>query len=88
MKLLKSVAGINIIGLLLYLILIRLFYGHDALNAMIVSAVAIGLHVVICVLLSVVFFLQKDKEFGRSWLGAAGLVLLIGFSVCLGNTAI
>lgn len=88
MKTLKSVGGINIIALLLYSISIRLVHPRDLLSAMGFTAYAVGIHVLICVLLGLVFLVQKDNEFGRAWLQSAGLVLLIGFSVCLGNLAI
>ena len=88
MKSLKKIAGINLVLILVYSALIRLVIGtgnNQALGLMILSAFAIALHVLICVIVSAV---HKDKDMGKAWLLSAGIVLVIGFSVCLGNASL
>ena len=90
MNLLKKIAGFNLLAILVYSIIIRLLnYGpkhNDAsLGILILSAFAVGLHVLICALISFFEFSSKRREKGRAWILSAGIVLLVGFSVCLGN---
>ena len=88
MRSLKKIAGINLVLILVYSALIRLANGtadKASLGIMIMSAYAIALHVLICVIVSA---LHKNKAIGKSWLLSAGIVLVIGFSVCLGNASL
>ena len=89
MRSLKKIAGINLVLILVYSALIRLVYGagnNTSLSRMIMSAYAIALHILICLVLAGVYF-NKNKDMGKSWLLSAGIVLVIGFSVCLGNAS-
>lgn len=52
---------------------------------MIMSAFVIGLHVVICLIGAAKYYSDKKKDLGKAWLLTAGIVLLVGFSTCLGN---
>lgn len=91
MKSLKTVAGINLVLILVYSALIRLANGtadKASLGIMIMSAFAIGIHVLICLVVAGVGYLNNTKEMGRAWLLSAGIVLVIGFSVCMGNASL
>ena len=88
----KIIAGINLIVLIVYSCLIRLIFKMDGtkdagLGIAIISAFAVGLQFLICLCISIIQFSTSNKQGGRSWLLSAGLVLLIGFSVCLGNAS-
>ena len=92
MNLIKRLVGINLIIMLAYSILIRLLNGHggqgSSLGILIFSAFAVGIHVFICLVIGLACYAGKNKEQGQAWLMSSGLVLLIGFSTCLGNAAL
>jgi hypothetical protein len=93
MKNFGKIVGINLIGLLVYSLVIRIVAVHDSshdrsLDILLGSAVAVGIHVIVCLLVSVGTFASRDNVNGRNWLGTAGVVLLVGFSVCLGNAGL
>ena len=85
---LKKVAGYNLLAILLYSALIHFARTGDSLSILIASAFVVGIHVVICIVISLGHFASAEKEQGRAWLLGAGIVLLVGFSVCLGNTSL
>jgi hypothetical protein len=92
MKSLKKIAGINLAVLFAYSILIRVVSSGGAQGAamgiLIMSAFAVGIHVIICLLVTAVEYGNKSKEVGRAWLLSSGIVLLVGFSTCLGNASL
>ena len=93
MKSLLKIAGINLLVLLAYSIVIRLVYvgdgKHDAsMGILIMSAFAVGIHVLACLIVTGAEFANKSKETGRAWLLSSGIVLLVGFSTCLGNASL
>lgn len=49
---------------------------------------AIGLHTLINLILGIVKFVQKDKELGQSYLVSMLVVGVVGFSSCLGGSAL
>jgi hypothetical protein len=89
MKPLKKIAGINLAVLFTYSVLIHAFNrggGQGAATGiLIMSAFAVGLHVLICLIVTLIEYGNKAKELGRAWLLSSGIVLLVGFSTCLGN---
>jgi hypothetical protein len=88
---LKKIAGVNLVILLIYSILIHVLSGggRDAsLGIMIMSAFVIGSHVIICLIITAATYGNKNKELGKAWLLSTGIVLLVGFSTCLGNAAL
>ena len=93
MKDIKKIAGINLAVLLAYSAIIRLInggggtHGDEGLGILIMSAVAIALHVLVNLAMMVGCFATHEKELGWSWLLSAGLVLLVGFSTCWGNAS-
>jgi hypothetical protein len=91
MNSLKTVAGINLVIILVYSALIRLSTGtgnNPGLGIAIMSAYAIVLHVLVCLVVAGAAYLNKSKDMSKSWLLSAGIVLVIGFSVCLGNASL
>jgi hypothetical protein len=93
MKHFGRIVGINLIGLLVYSLVIRITAMHENSHArsndiLLASAVAVGVHVIVCLIISLGTFASRDNANGRNWLATAGIVLLVGFSVCLGNTAL
>ena len=83
---LKWVGGGNLLILLLYTIILHLTpKGYNqSLGIMIGMAFFISIQVGLNLLISLWFFVTKDKPLAKSFLLSAGTVLLIGFSVCLG----
>jgi len=92
MKPLKKIAGINLAVLFAYSVLIRVLNGGGehggSMGILLMSAVVVGLHVLICLIVSAVTYGDKSKELGRAWLLSSGIVLLVGFSTCLGNASL
>ena len=91
MRPLYKIAGINLLILLIYSVVIRFAVGRSgdgSLGIMIFSAIAVGIHVFICLIVAAIMNIGKNSGLGKAWLLSSGLVLLIGFSVCLGNTAL
>jgi len=91
MKSLGRIAGINILVILAYSAIILLMVGRGSEAGMgiaLMSAVAVGAHVLICLVAAAMKFSDKKKELGRAWLLGAGIVLLVGFSTCLGNASL
>lgn len=85
MKNFGKIAGFNILAILVYSAVIRLITGGDHLGIAIFSAFVVGFHVVISLVVAGVSAGNGEKERARAWLLAALVVLLVGFSTCLGN---
>ena len=92
MKSLKKIAGINLAVLFTYSVLVRMANigaGREAaMGILIMSAFAVGIHVIICLIVTAIEYGNKAKELGRAWLLSSGIVLLVGFSTCLGNASL
>ena len=91
MKSLKRIAGINILVILAYSAIIRLIAGRGSqagIGIAILSAYAVGMHVALCLIVAGGSYSTKNKDLGRAWLLSAGVVLLVGFSTCLGNASL
>ncbi len=95
MKGFGKIVGINLAILLAYSILIRLMVSiggggsnDRSMGIMLFSAFAVGVHLVVCLIFMIVAFSSADFARGRNWLATSATVLLVGFSVCLGNTAL
>lgn len=100
MNLLKKIAGWNLLAILVYSLVIRIIsYGMDrgshgtgtndtGMAIAIFSAIAVGLHVMVCVALTIAEFASGRPASGRAWLLSSGIVLLVGFSACLGNASL
>lgn len=85
----KKNVGINLFVMLAYMILINITsVGREReLAVLVFSALAVGVHVAISILVAIIFFIQKNPR-AKAFLLSAVLVLLIGFSACLGSTAL
>ncbi len=91
MKNFGKVIGINLAVVLVYSALIRLLTlgsSQGSMGVVLLSALAVGLHTLICLVISLGSFLSRDKETGAAWLGTTAIVLVVGFSVCLGNASL
>mgnify|MGYP001765214409 CR=1 FL=1 len=88
MNAVKKIGGINLGILLLYSILARLSDTqggtYKGLGFMTMMMLFVGLHVVINLIICLVQFSRRNKELGRAYLLSSIIVLVIGFSACLG----
>lgn len=90
MNSLQKIVGINLILLVGYTLLINLAsQGHErGLAVMILMAFAVGIHAAVCLLAMIYGFVNKNKPLGRAWLLSGGIVLVVGFSACLGTAGL
>lgn len=88
----SKIAGINLLVLVAYTILIHITgggHGNASLGIMLVSSVVIGLHVILCLIISGLESANSErKESAKAWLWSALIVLLVGFSVCWGSAGV
>ena len=86
------IAGINLAVLLIYSILIRAASSGQnpgkSMGILMLSAIAVAFHVLVCLFVTAIMHGNKAKGLARAWLLSAGIVLLVGFSVCLGNASL
>jgi hypothetical protein len=91
MNSIKKVAGINLLILIAYTLLINLVGngggggGEAGLGVAILMMIAVILHVGVLLLAMLIFFLSKKNVEGRTFLLSALIILVIGFSACLGS---
>jgi uncharacterized membrane protein YozB (DUF420 family) len=87
---LKKTGGYNLFILVVYTILVSVFSKGNQwqMNVMILLAMLISVQVGINLLLSLIFFLKREKVRGRNFLLSAFLILIIGFSTCYGLASI
>ena len=91
MKSLGRIALVNILVILAYSAIIRLIIGRGSeagLGIVMLSAFAVGGHVLVCLVGAAIYYSDKKKDLGKAWLLSAGIVLLVGFSTCLGNASL
>jgi hypothetical protein len=90
MNSLKKIGGYNLLILLLYTVLVSIFSKGNQwqMNVMILLAMLISLQVGLNLIISLIFFLKRDKIKGRNFLLSALLILVIGFSTCYGLASI
>jgi hypothetical protein len=92
MKKFGKVVGMNLAVVLFYSALIRIVDwgegGGGLTGVLLLSAIAVGLHTLVCLIISLGCFGSRDNEGGRVWLGTTAIVLVVGFSVCLGNASL
>ena len=90
MKNVKTIVGINLLVILAYSILLRISVnnGHNpvaSFGILLGSAISVGVHVLVCLVIATITFSKEDGQLGKAWLLSSGIVLLVGFSACLGN---
>jgi len=86
MNSLKKIAGLNLLILLIYTLLVSVLSAGNQwqMSFMIFMAMLIAVHVGINFIASLIFFVQRNRNMGRNYLLSALLVLVIGFSTCFG----
>jgi hypothetical protein len=75
--------GVNLLIFLIYTLSSHIFFTQ--LNRLILLAVMIVIQVVLNLIYCIVNFSKGDTELGKAFLLSAGLVLVIGFSICSGS---
>ena len=89
MSQLKKILGINILILLGYTLLIHATASKggkgEGIDVLLELMLAVGLHVGINFIVSMIHFWTKNDSLGKAFLLSTGLVLVIGFSTCLGS---
>ena len=91
MNKLGKVAGINLLILFVYMILIYFTNsggGEAELAIALLSSLCIGLQVFVNFVLGIVFFVKSDRVAGRAFLLSAVVVLVVGFSSCFGAVSL
>jgi len=88
MSQLKKILGINVLILLGYTLLIHATAsnGGEGIDILLELMLAVGLQVVINFIVSMIHFWTKNDSLGKAFLLSTGLVLVIGFSTCLGSS--
>jgi hypothetical protein len=86
---LKKIVGINLLILVIYSLLIHFTSsgGEEELVILVLSAFAVGGHVAITVIVALVYFFSRNAPMGKAFLLSALVVLVVGFSACLGSAA-
>lgn len=86
MKNTMLIAAINLVVLFAYSLLIHLNAGPDELlvGVMIKLAYSIAIHVFLCLVIAFKIPPGRD-ELNKAWLLSAGIVLVVGFSTCMGS---
>ena len=90
MEHIKKICGINLLVLLGYMVLFNVTAtgGSEAgLQVLLLAAFAIGFHVFITFVVSIILFIKKDPR-AKAYLLSSAAVLVIGFSVCLGSASL
>ncbi len=87
MSQLKKILGINLLILLSYTLFIHATAsnGGEGIDILLELMLAVGLQVVINFIVSMIHFWTKNDSLGKAFLLSTGLVLVIGFSTCLGS---
>jgi len=90
---LKKIAGINLILMLVYSVIIQLAVqntggngSYQGLGVALFSMFVIGAHVGINLIIALVFFFKNNNAQGKVFLLSSIILLLIGLSACFGNT--
>ena len=79
----KIIIGVNIAIFIMYA-LYSMSGGEGALIAVFLH----GLHLIICVIISLFCFGSKDKELGKGFLLSVGVLLLVSLTFCTGVSII
>lgn len=85
----KKVGGFNLLILIVYMIITNVgSTGPEReLAVAVIAAMLIVFHVGLNVVVAIVFYIKKNNKAGSAFLLSAGLVLVIGFSACLGSVS-
>ena len=92
MKYIGKIAGINLLILLAYMALLFATHqgeGHEWQMAFIMyGMLLIVAHVMVAFVVSLVYFIRKNDEMGKAWILSSLIILLVGFSACMGSLSI
>ncbi len=89
MNKINKIAGINLAILATYFLLLKVSSKkNDYLGTMLFMAFAIAAQATINAILSLTYFFSKRSDLGKAYLLSMGLVLIIGFSACVGGASI
>lgn len=89
-----KIVGFNLAALVAYSLIIRALsvrsgsHNDQSMDIAIASAIAVALHVIACLIVMIGAFASDRGDTGRTWLATAAVVLVVGFSVCLGNASL
>lgn len=87
----KKIAGINLLILLIYTIILPLLPSSPRERGYVilfVGCVLIGIQVGVNLVAAIVLFILGKKGLALSFLATAPLILLVGFSTCFGSVAL
>jgi len=87
---LGKIVGVNLLILFIYMLWIILSNAgpEAALGIVILAAMCIVVHVVLNFIIAIYYFIKGNKPTGKAFFLSAGLVLVIGFSSCLGSASL
>jgi len=79
--------------LILFIYMVLIYFsmsgGSEAeLGIALMASFCIGIHVFVNFVAGIYFFVKSDRVAGRAFLLSAGIVLVVGFSSCLGSVAL
>ncbi|NRB52802.1 MAG: hypothetical protein HRU41_34400 [Saprospiraceae bacterium] len=82
--------GINLIILAIYTIVSAAIVSQDhsgyaGAGYGLIMMTLLAIHVAILLIIGIVFFVRKDREKGKMYLISFCVVLLVGFSACMGG---
>ena len=85
---LTKILGINLLILLIYTLVINFTASGNQkhYDILFFLAFSIAAQVVINIILCIVYFTKKNNQLGKAFLLSAGVVLVVGFSACMGST--
>jgi len=87
------IVGINLIILAIYTVITLGIFMNDSdqyagMGYGIFMMILLGIQSLILLILSIVFFVKKNKERGKAFLISLFVVLLVGFSACFGGMSV
>ena len=93
MNALKKIGGINLLILLVYTLILGVATHESSgqykgLGTMMALALVISIHVCVTVIMSIYYFVRSNKANGKAYLLSGLLVLVVGFSACIGAGSI
>lgn len=80
----SKIIGVNLLIILVGTICISVIYAKDPYAPFLNNCLLITIHITVCFLISVYWFIRKQWSEGQAYLLAALVVLAVGFSSCLG----
>lgn len=82
---LKRILGVNLGALVIYSIAIGIMGRDNSIEFAILMLMAVAAHVFVCIILSIVRFVQKNSLAGKALLISALIIAIVGLSTCVGG---